>query len=435
MRRILILGAGTAGTATANRLGRRLRAALRRGEVQLTIVDPDPVHVYRPGQVSLPFGDTFRERLVRARASTIDADVRHLRASIASIDPDGDTVRLTTGEWLPYDHCIIATGSRLVPEETVGMLGPGWRASVHEFYTLDGAEALAYALDRFVGGRLVIHVAGTPIRSPAAPLEFAFLADAYFTACGIRDHVEIVLTTPPDSASAVPTGVRALGDLLERKGIRYEPEFTTARIEAEPPAWARPHSGVNGTHGPSGGMLVAADGRRIPFDLLVTVPLHRGAAFVGASPGLGDARDFVRVHPRTLQGERKENLWALGDAANCPTAKVGTAAHFQSTVLSENVVRALRGLPPAAAFDGHAHCLVETGHGKAVVLDFNYETEPLPGRFPFAWGPAPLLKESRLGHLGTLALRRAYWTTLLPGLDLPGVPARMKIAGKRRPLR
>jgi len=343
---------------------------------------------------------------------------------------------------------------------------------VHEFYTLDGAEALAYALDRFVGGRLVINVVEMPIKCPVAPLEFAFLADAYFTKCGIRDKVEIVYATPLDGAFTKPTCARSLGYLLEQKGIRLETEFNAGRIESKQPAWARvgdhaadaaegvhragasrgaqvgvngtlgghpdashdTHSDLNGSHGPTGGELISWDERRIPFDLLVTVPVHKGAAFIGEAPGLGDAMDFVLVDPRTLQSERKPNIWALGDAANCPTSKAGSVAHFQSEVLEENIVRALRGLPPEPDFDGHANCFIETGHQKALLIDFNYETEPLPGRFPFAWGPVPLLKESRLNHLGKLAFRRFYWNTLLPGYDFPGVPAQMKTAGKEVPV-
>lgn len=183
------------------------------------------------------------------------------------------------------------------------------------------------------------------------------------------------------------------------------------------------------------GALVSWDERRLPFDLLVTVtaPVHKGAAFIATADGLGDAMDFVMVDPHTLQSQRKPNIYALGDAANCPTSKAGSVAHFQAEVLEENIARALRGMAPEPAFDGHANCFIETGHQKALLIDFNYETEPLPGMFPFAWGPVPLLKESRLNHLGKLAFRHAYWNTLLPGHDFPGITARMKTSGKRMP--
>lgn len=426
MRHILILGAGTAGTVMANRLSRRLRSQLRDGRVTITIVDPDPVHVYQPGLLFIPFGESFRERISRDRAPTIDRDVRYVASEIAAMDPDTDTVTLADGTQLSYDLCIIATGARIVPEETEGMTGPGWRDSVHEFYSLDGAEKLGYALDCFIGGRLVVNVVEMPIKCPVAPLEFAFLADAYFTTCGIRDKVEIVYATPLDGAFTKPTCAKSLAYLLEEKGIKLETEFNTGRIETQ--AAGVPAEELEGRSG----ALVSWDERRIPFDLLVTVPVHKGAAFVATAAGLGDAMDFVMVDPHTLQATRKANIFALGDAANCPTSKAGSVAHFQAEVLEENIARALTGMAPEPAFDGHANCFIETGHQKALLIDFNYETEPLPGMFPFAWGPVPLLKESRLNHLGKRAFRHAYWNTLLPGHDFPGITAKMKAVGKRK---
>lgn len=426
MRHILILGAGTAGTVMANRLSRRLRSQLRDGRISITIVDPDPVHVYQPGLLFIPFGESFRERISRDRAPTIDRDVRYLASEIAAMDPDTDTVTLADGTRLSYDLCIVATGARTVPEETEGMMGPAWRESVHEFYSLDGAEKLGYALDCFIGGRLVINAVQMPIKCPVAPLEFAFLADAYFTVCGIRDKVEIVYATPLDGAFTKPAAAKSLAQLLSEKGIRLETAFHTTRIETQ--AAGAPAQGLEGRKG----ALVSRDEVRIPFDLLVAVPVHRGAAFIATAHGLGDAMDFVMVDPHTLQSTRKVNIFALGDAANCPTSKDGSVAHFQAEVLEENIARVLKGLAPAPAFDGHANCFIETGHRKALLMDFNYDTEPLPGMFPFAWGPAPLLKESTLNHIGKLALRHAYWNTLLPGHDFFGVTAKMKTSGKRK---
>lgn len=424
MRHILILGAGTAGTIMANRLSRRLRSQLRNGRVAITIVDPDPVHVYQPGLLFIPFGESFRERISRDRASTIDRDARYLASAIVAMDPDSDTVTLADGTRLSYDLCIVATGARTVPEETEGMLGPAWRETVHEFYSLEGAEKLGYALDCFIGGRLVVNAVKMPITCPVAPLEFAFLADAYFTVCGIRDKVEIVYATPLAAAFTKPAAARSLAQLLAEKGITLEPAFNTARIDTAA-AGAKPE-----TLGGHKGALVSWYQRRIPFDLLVTVPVHRGAAFVATAKGLGDSMDFVRVDQHTLQSKRKVNIYALGDAANCPTAKDVSVAYFQAEVLEENIARALKGLAPEPGFDGHANCLIETGHRKAMMMDFNYDTEPLPGMFPFAWGPAPLLKESTLNHIGKLAFRHAYWNTLLPGHDFFGITAKMKTSGK-----
>ena len=108
--------------------------------------------------------------------------------------------------------------------------------------------------------------------------------------------------------------------------------------------------------------------------------------------------------------------------------------HFEGDTLVENVRRFLAGEPLDGSFDGHANCFIETGFGKALLIDFNYETEPLPGRFPEPHvGPLPLLKESRLNHLGKLMFEWVYWHVLLPGRDMPGISSEMQTAGKRQP--
>lgn len=126
------------------------------------------------------------------------------------------------------------------------------------------------------------------------------------------------------------------------------------------------------------------------------------------------------------------NIFALGDAASVPTSKAGSVTHFEGEVLAGNVVRFLRGAPLDAGFDGHTNCFIESGFGKALLIDFNYDTEPLPGRFPTAVG-LPLLRESRLNHLGKLMFAWLYWQRLLPGRGIPGIPATMPTAGKHVP--
>lgn len=415
MRHLLILGAGTAGTVMANRLARRYKTALRAGDMRITLVDQDPVHLYQPGLLFIPFGDYTREQVERTRVAQINDDVRYVQSPIERLNPVTDTVTLANGDRLSYDLCIIATGTRIAPEETEGMTGPGWQEKVFDFYTLDGAQKLAKALADFQGGTLAINVVEMPIKCPVAPLEFAFLADAFFTKRGIRDRVRLVYATPLDGAFTKPASSKSLGFLLQEKGIELETEFNTGRVDGE------------------AGELVSWDERTIAFDLLVTIPTHKGADFLAAVPGLTNAMGFVHTDPRTLQAKLKPNLFVIGDATDVPASKAGSVVHFQSEVLEENVRRFLAGETLEPGFDGHANCFIETGHDKALLIDFNYETEPLPGHFPFAWGPLPLLKESRLNHLGKLAFRHIYWNALLPGYDFPGVPPQMKRVGKIYP--
>lgn len=413
MKRIVILGAGTGGTIMANRLAKIYRRELRRGSVKITLVDQDNRHVYQPGLLFLPFGDYTPGQITKTRWAQVSEQVALVQAGIDRVEPDRDVVFLEDGTTLQYDVLILATGTRLAPEETEGMLGDGWRTRVFDFYTLEGATALRDALGRFSGGRLAINVVDMPIKCPVAPLEFAFLADAYFTGRGIRDKVDITYVTPLDQAFTKPTSARTLTHLLTEKGISLVTEFATGTVDG------------------AAGRIVSYDERVVEFDLLVTVPLHVGQDYVGRSPGLGDSLKFVPTDPHTLQAKRKANIFALGDATDLPSSKAGSVVHFQAEILAPNIERFLAGRPLDPGFDGHSNCFIETGFAKALLIDFNYAVEPVPGRFPFVFGPLSLLRESRLNHLGKLAFRWIYWHLLLPGRNLPGIAPRLSLTGKR----
>ncbi len=415
MKHIVILGAGTAGTIMANRLRRRFRSDIRAGELQITIVDQDNQHVYQPGLLFVPFGIYQPEDTVKPRRPQVGKGVEYIQAAIDRVEPQEDRVYLEGGRTLDYDVLIVATGTNIAPRETEGLTGTGWGDTMHEFYTLDGATKLHQALERWEGGRLLVNIVELPIKCPIAPLEFVFLADWHFQERGMRDKVQIVLVTPLDGAFTRPLAAKALGDLLDEKGIELVTAFNAGEADGE------------------NGKLVSWDERVEEFDLLVSIPLHMGADYVGRSPGLGDDLNFVFTDPATLQAKVKENIFALGDGTNLPTSKAGSVAHFQAEVLEENVRRYLAGEPLEEAFDGHANCFIETGFNKAVLIDFNYDIQPLPGKFPFAGvGPLSLLKESRLNHVGKMWFRWVYWHMLLPGRDMPGVRARMSLRGKQR---
>jgi sulfide:quinone oxidoreductase len=408
--RIVVLGAGTGGTLTAN----RLRRAYRPREAEITVVDQNDRHVYQPGLLFVPFGLAHSEDIVRPRHRQLREDIEFVESSIDRVDIDGREVHLANGDTLGYDALVVASGARLVPEETEGLTGPGWMEKVFTFYTPEGAAALGAALATFDRGHLVVNVVDMPIKCPVAPLEFCFLADWYFTERGIRDQVQITFATPLDGAFTKPIASQHLGGMLEERGIALATEFNTGEVDG------------------SGGRLVSYDGREVPFDLAVVIPLHSGAEYVGRSPGLGDELDFVPTDEHTLQSKAAPNIFVIGDAANVPASKAGSVTHFEGDTLVRNVRHFLASEPLEGTFDGHANCFIETGFHKALLIDFNYGTEPLTGHYPTKIG-LPLLKESRLNHLGKLLFQSVYWHSLLPGHDLPGVHSTMPIAGKRPP--
>lgn len=407
IRRLVVLGGGTAGTMVANRLRRRLD----RRQWQITVVDHDEVHAYQPGFLFIPFGQYREEEIVRSRRRLLDRGVDLVLGEIDRVDSAANMVVLSDRRRLTYDYLVIATGTTPRPDQTPGMLGAQWRHSIFDFYTLDGAMALEEALRGFDGGRLLIHIVDMPIKCPVAPLEFAFLADAYFRQRGRRDQVEIVYVTPLPGAFTKPIASAELGSMLDERKIAVEADFLVERVDDEAKT------------------LVSYDEREIGFDLLVTVPLNMGADFIARS-GLGDELNYVPVDKHTLLAKGHGNIFAVGDANNIPASKAGSVAHFSVDVFVDNFLDHVAGRPMTGSFDGHANCFVEAGDGRALLIDFNYDTEPLPGTYPLpVVGPFRLLRPSRVNHWGKLAFRWLYWHALLPGRPIP-LPAHMTMAGK-----
>ncbi|HEX2902789.1 MAG TPA: FAD/NAD(P)-binding oxidoreductase [Jatrophihabitans sp.] len=407
MRRLLVLGSGTAGTMIVNKLRRRLPVS----DWQITVVDRDDEHHYQPGYLFLPFGRYTPDQLTRSRHAFIPDGVRFVIGEVDRVDAEASSVRLVDGTVLSYDYLVIATGVTPRPDQTPGMLGEQWRRSIFDFYSFEGAQALAAALAGFDGGRLVVHITDMPIKCPVAPLEFTFLADAYFRGRGIRDRVEMAYVTPLPGAFTKPVASAQLGSMLDERKVHLETDFMIERID------------------PEAKTLISYDEREIPFDLLVTVPLNMGADFMARS-GLGDELNLVPVDKHTLQSSQYSNIFAVGDASNIPASKAGSVAHFSVEIFVGNFLQHIDGKPMTGSFDGHANCFIESGDGKGLLIDFNYDTEPLTGTYPLpVLGPFSLLAESRANHLGKLAFRWMYWNLLLPGRPIP-LPAHMSMHGK-----
>ena len=409
MRKLLILGAGTAGTMMAN----KLRRALDADEWLITIVDEDPHHYYQPGFLFIPFGIYQPAEVKRPKADFLPVGVRFVQSAVDVIEPDAKRIRLREhGSYLSYDVLIIATGTDIRPGEVEGLEGDGWRRDIFDFYTVDGAAALARHLKHWEGGRLVLNVAEMPIKCPVAPLEFLFLADWHFHVRGIRDQVELVYATPLDGAFTKPRASALLGELLERKNIKVETEFDVGQVD------------------PERKVISSFEDKEIPYDLLISIPPNLGSDTIERS-GMGNESNYVPTDKHSLRATGHDDVFVIGDATNLPASKAGSVAHFEAEVLTENILRHIEGQELLPAFDGHANCFIESGFGKALLIDFNYDTEPLPGKFPLPGvGPFSLLEESRMNHWGKMMFRWVYWNQLIRGAELP-LEAQMVMAGKK----
>ncbi len=407
MKHLVILGAGTAGTIVANASRRRLPA-----EWEVIVVDPSIEHLYQPGLVFVPFGGTTE--LKRPRVDTLKHGVDWVRMGVDDLDPIARKVSLSNGEALPFDLLVVATGCRVRPDLLEGLTGEGWGSRQHEFYTLEGARKLGAALAAFDGGRVVINVVEEPIKGPLAPVEFAFLLDERLTRRGLRGTSEIVYATPSDAVFTRPRATERLTRLLVEKGVRLVTGFHASAVDG------------------SRGVLRSFDGREEPYDLLVSVPAHTGPRWVELGEH-GSARGFLAVDPRSLRARGMEGVFVVGDAAELASSNAGSVAHFQAEVLVADLVRIAEGRSPVGGYDGHATCFVETGHGRAMLIDFNDDVEPTRGRYPIpVVGPFTRLEETRRNHWGKLAFEWMYWNGLLPAHPMP-VPKHLATAREALP--
>jgi sulfide:quinone oxidoreductase len=408
MKTFLILGGGTGGTMVANKMSQ----ILDQDEWKIVVVDQNENHYYQPGFLFIPFGIYGPADVVKPKRDFYPPNVEFILSPIDLIEPDKNRVKLERDKRvIDYDYLVIATGSHIEPSQVEGLLDNGWHENVYDFYTIQGATNLSRYLKFWKGGRLVLNVAEMPIKCPVAPLEFLFLADWYFHERGIRDDVEIVFSTPLPGAFTKPKASAILGDMLTQKKILLEAEYNIMEVD----------------HGKQ--VIRSYDEREVPYDVLISIPTNMGAEVIARS-GMGDELNFVPTDKHTLQSKKYENVWVIGDAGNTPTSKAGSVAHFMLDVLVENVQRHMEGLEPQPKFDGHANCFIESGFEKGILIDFNYDVEPLPGKYPLpGFGPFSLLKESPANHWGKMMFRWVYWNTLLKGGEMP-FESQMTMAGK-----
>ncbi len=407
MKKLLILGAGTSGTMMANHMIKKLP----KEEWSVTIVDQYKTHYYQPGFLFLPF-DLYKTKDVKKKGEKfIPKGANYILEKIDKILPEENKVKLET-QTVDYDILIIATGTKIAPEESEGMKEEMWHKNIFDFYTYEGSKGLRNKLREWQGGKLVVHITEMPIKCPVAPLEFAFLADSFFLNKGMRDKVDITFVTPLGGAFTKPKATEALHYLLEEKGIKEVVDFNLAEVDYK------------------NNKIIDYAGVEVDYDLLVTVPTNLGDEMIERS-GLGDDMNFVPTNKATLQSKAHENIFVIGDASNIPASKAGSVAHFEAEILEENLLRYIDGQELKEEFDGHANCFIETGHGKALLIDFNYTHEPVEGSFPFPIiGPLKLLKETRMNHMGKLAFRWIYWNMLIKGTHIPFVTAKMSEKGR-----
>jgi sulfide:quinone oxidoreductase len=397
VQRVVVLGGGVGGTLSANLIARKLKKQIARGEAEVVVVDATGSHAYQPGYMYIAMGQERAENLVRPEKSLLDDNVRLLVAAVSRIDSEGQSVTLASGEAILYDQLVIATGSRIMPDEI-----EHFEQEAHHFYTADASAKLRTALDAFTGGKIVIGIAGIPYKCPPAPLEVAFLIESELRERGLRDKTELTFLSPINRAFTIESVSDMATPIFEEKGIKLELLAGIAEIDAERK------------------VAITDAFEEHAYDLLICVPPHKGAQVVIDS-GLAPKSGWVPTDRNTLQVKtvtkpapgqadadipRFPNIYALGDTTDLPLSKAGSTAHFEAPIVAERVSAAILGREPTgkhASYTGKVMCFFEVGDGKGTILSFDYDNPPKP--------PKP----NQLWHLGKIVFNRTYWQTVPKG--------------------
>ena len=360
MKRVVVLGGGIGGTTVANRIRKTLESEVASGQVQIQLIDREGVHAYQPGYLMVVFEKMRPEETRRDESLLLHRSIQLVKGEVEKVDPAANKVALKGGKEIPYDILVIASGSVIHPELT-----PGFSEGAHSFYDLENAQKLRGALHAFTGGRIVVSVAGMPYKCPVAPLEVTFMLDDFLRNRGIRDKSEIHYTYPIPKVFGIDTVAQPMQRLMGERGITVHIPFNVDKID------------------PAAKTLKGVEGETIPYDLLIAIPPHRGADFVGPS-GIGDKGNWIMTDRYSLKAEGKENIFVLGDATNIPISKAGSTADYESEVVTQNVAAMVRGESPTARYEGRVYCWIMTGLAQATYIKFDYLHPPHPPTPSFA---------------------------------------------------
>ena len=387
MDTIAVLGAGSGGAMTANLLRRKLDT----DEAEIVVVDKSTEHFYQPSFYLIPFGylDPDQSRHVD---DLLKPGVEFVHDAVTGVDADEKVVSLDEGEDLEYDYLVVATGHRLDPTATPGLL-EAWQETeeVYPFYHYEAALGLGEALEEFDGGTFLITQPNTPIKCPGAPLKLTMLAEDYFRRQGIRDDVEVIMTRNAEHHFGVQPYRDKLYEIWDERDIEFKANFSVEEVD------------------PDANVVRSADGEEIEYDLYAPVTPQFGQKAITEGSPLADGSDdgeYVTIDKHSCQHDEYENVFALGDCENAPHSKTAAAARKQAHVVGKNLTALLRGEPMRAEYDGYAACPLLTKKGKALIAEFDYEESI----------SAPV--ESKLNWIMDVnVLPSVYWDAWMRGYD------------------
>jgi sulfide:quinone oxidoreductase len=372
--RILIVGGGTGGTILGNQLARRLAGEIRGGKLRITMLSASERHMYQPGLLYVAFGQMTPDDLYRDQASLLDPCIDFHVDPVAEFNLDRRQVKTQGGKTYEYDILVIATGSRIVPQEI-----PGMSEGAEMFYTEEGAVRMYRRLQAFQGGTIAM-VVSLPHKCPVAPVEAMFLLHDFFKSKGIRDKVRLRYHYPVNQVHATANVARWARPEFDRAGIEYETLFNVKEVD------------------PVNKIVYSEEGTDCRYDMLIAIPPHSGTETVDDNK-LGQG-GWIPTDRFKLTMNGRDKVYVIGDATDIPVSKTGSAAHFEAEVVVENIVSMIKIGAPVREYDGKVYCFIQAGNDRATYNAFDYVNLP------------ELKPPSKAIHWFKAAYNHMYWTTV-----------------------
>ena len=350
MTRILILGGGFGGLATAHRL------------VKETIPDLEIILIDQQETFAVGFRKTWTllgsdpDEGTGQLSNLEKKGIRRVPGKITSIDPMRKTVKINQEEQAG-DHLVVALGAELVPESI-----PGFRDYAHSVYNRRDIPQAARALRQFEGGKIIVGIFGNPYTCPPAPYEIALLVNEKLKMSGLQASLTVFTPLPMSLPILGSAGCSVIEDRLANAGISFLANHSARAVEE--------------------GHVLFMNGVGLPFDLLLGVAPHRAPEVVRMS-GLTDGGDWIPVDSETLE-TRFPGVYAIGDvnqvkmANGKPLPKAGVFAEGEGLVVAERILATLAGKKPSAVFEGKGGCFLEIGGKLAVKIEGHFLAHPEP---------------------------------------------------------
>ncbi len=390
---IVIVGGGTGGIAVASHLLKEL------DNPDIAIIEPSDTHYYQPGWTFVGGGIIEAAKTARPMSKIIPAGVKWIQDSVATINPEENSLATAAEKQISYDYLVMAPGIKIDWDSIPGLKESLGKNGVVSNYDYNVASLTWEAIKSFQGGTAIFTQPKPPFKCPGAAQKIMYLADDTFRKSKVRDKSDIKFFSAGPGIFPVKKYAAALNKVIARKGldIHYQSNLVELHPEKKEAVFER---------------LTDGEQQTIQYDMIHVTPPMSAPDFLKDSP-ISDAAGWVDVDMYTLRHKKYANVFGLGDCTNTPNSKTAAAIRSQAPVLVSNLVTAINGQEGKVAYDGYASCPLVTGYGKLILAEFDYNLLPKE-TFPFDQG-----KERRsMYYLKKYVLPKFYWDVLLKGGDL-----------------